>query len=212
MRRTRTASLRSVGALALMGTWVTACGGEAVPSPDTAVNAYTEAVKRGDARALRELLTERGRAAYSEKEVEDSLRENQKELLARSATWQRAEFETRATLWSEAGDPVALVLERGQFRLDGVGMMPSRAATPEAALAELRMAVRSRNLTLVLGVLAGEKRTEIESVLEALEAALAEIELAVTTTRGDRAEIELPSGVRISLVRVEGVWRIEEIE
>ena len=211
MRRAWTASMQRAGAL-VIGCSFAACGGEAVPPPQAAVTAYADAVERGDARALRALLTERGRAAYSEKEVEDALRENRKELMARSESWKRSQVETTATLWSEDRDPISLVIEGEEFRLDGAGLMPARALTPEAALAELRVAVRARSLRLILSVLAAEKRTELESVIEALDEALDEIELAVTTTRGDRAEIELPSGVRVTLVRVEGVWRIEEIE
>ena len=188
-----------------------------MPPAQSAAVAYADAIERGDAAQVRALLTERARAEFDEAAVGRLLRENKNEL-QRSSKWIKAahlgsglEPSTNALLVFENGSEVRLEIEEGSFRLAGGGTLPAAPPTPQAAAAELKLALQRRSLPALLALLDESKRQEVEGQLDALMAALEQLDVALVETKGDRAEMSLPAGVTLVLSRKSGAWKIEEI-
>ncbi|HSC89737.1 MAG TPA: hypothetical protein VLC09_20795 [Polyangiaceae bacterium] len=207
------------GALVLLGlvSWLCGgCGGATLPAPEAAAQSYADAVERGDAEAMRALLTQRGREELDAATVTRLLKENQTELRARAGGLRdciahgTCPSQARAQLLFDDGVEVALVGESGQFWIDGAGTLPARPSTPEAALVELRWALRRGRPEGLMALLTDERRRAIQLDLRTLDEALGELELALIEVRGDHAEATLSHGVRVSLRRVAGAWRVEE--
>lgn len=182
------------------------------------MHAYSEALREKDAQALRAMLTEQSRTELSAADVKRLLGDNQAELGKKAAALEgctKSEScrpETRAQLTFADGSETELVSEGGSFRLVAAGNVPAAPATPEAALVEFRLALERRSLPLLLGLLEQGKRKELEGSFDLLVEALRGLDQGWVETRGDRARVELPGGVHVSLRRVRGSWWIEDIE
>ncbi len=182
------------------------------------MRAYSEALRTKDARALRGMLTEQSRTDLSEADVKRLLADNEAELGKRAAAFEgctKSEScrpETRAQLTFADGSETELVGEGGIFHLVAAGSIPAAPPTPEAALVELRLALERRSLPLLLRLLEQGKRQELEGSFDLLVEALRGLDMGWVETRGDRAHVDLPGGVHVSLRRVRGAWWIEDIE
>src|SRR5690606_5761669 len=75
-----------IGTLMLGATGLIACAAPRLPSPETAVESYVQALKIEDAKALREMMTSESRESMSEQEIESILKTDKKELTERAQT------------------------------------------------------------------------------------------------------------------------------
>lgn len=194
--------------------WAAACAAERVPPPETAARQWAEALESGDPARVHPWLSSRAREELSDEEIAALLEGEKEELgqLGRELKAQELSSRARARLLLEDGTEVTLELEEGRFLLRGAGVVPAAPQSPLAALAELRVALERKSLPSLLLLLSEEERRKFEDLFESLVSALAEGEFGRVRVTGERAEVELPSGVRVLLRREGGAWRVEEIE
>lgn len=189
------------------------CAPAALPSPESAVEEYYEAVRTQDARLLHSRLTRRAREALSQKELADSLNENQDELKVRAAEFASPDVVpvVDATMFLKGGREAHLHFEGSSFRIDPLGVTPSHPQSPTEVLKLLREAVSTKKVELFLALLSREGQRAFQSHLESLEASLEQLNSAIVEIRQDRAVIELPDGLVLELVQERGAWRIEDL-
>lgn len=197
----------------LGATGLIACAAPRLPSPETAVESYVQALKIEDAKALREMMTNESRESMSEQEIESILKADKKELTERAQALASDEtsVERSSRLFLKNGRQVRLLWQRGGFRLDDAAALPVRPHSPVQVLALLEAAVESKNFELFLSLLSESAQEELKATFSALQMSLSGRAAAIIETRGNVAVIELPDGLLIELVKEQGAWRIEEL-
>jgi hypothetical protein len=80
------------------------------------------------------------------------------------------------------------------------------------ALDGLRRALARRSYPALLRVLSAESRGAVETDLRALAAALENPATLDVKVEGDRADVDVGGGHRVTLRREGGTWRVEDIE
>lgn len=190
-----------------------ACGSPQLPSPQTAVDSYSRAIKDQDAGTLRAMMTKEARDSLSEPEIESILKADKVELSRRARDFSSDEtsLERTSLLFLSNGREVRLLWQRGGFRLDEAAALPARPQSPAQVLALLEDAVESKDYELFFSLLSKSAREELDATLSALQQSLNGRNAAIVESRGDTAVIELPDGLQIELVREHGAWRIEEL-
>jgi len=184
-----------------------------VPDPGDSVRRLSTALRGDDAQAAFALLDPELRKALGRERFRALWRANRAELrelgerLAKIDVAARA----RAEVALEDGERVALVLERGQWRVQG-GVLDAQAlGTPLDAVAELRRALKRQSLPGLLRVLARERRA---AWLAAFEKSMQQtgdpLDLRVEV-RGDEATVHLSGGGQIQLRREAGRWQIWDV-
>jgi hypothetical protein len=191
-----------------------ACGGAPVPDPKLAARAYADAVRRGDAQRLYELLTPRAQQALGRDGTARLLSESRGELdrTARAVGSPRARVEAIAEARFNDGESARLVLESGRFLLDATTLLPARPRTPSEALSGLRRALSRRSYPALMALLAADSGAAIESDLGALVTALEHPETLDIQVNGDAAEVQVPSGHVVRLKREGGIWRVLDFD
>ena len=184
-----------------------------MPDPEDAARAYEEALRQGDAAAVRALLSQQAQATYSEEDVRALLQRDGKELHARAAACvdPNAEVEATATVRGDGDAELELSLEDGTFHIDSDGALFPRPTTPEAAARALRAALESGRIERVERAMSGERRAGLEERRAALLESLSELDRASIRVSDHRAVVELPDGQMIELVEERGVWRVEAV-
>lgn len=117
----------------------------------------------------------------------------------------------RAEVTLDSGERVSLVLSEGQWRIAGGVLDSVQLDTPLAAVAELRHALLRRSLPALLRLLARERRTELEALVEATLEQSADVHDLVVEVSGERAVVRLSGGGEIHLRREAGKWRLWDV-
>jgi hypothetical protein len=183
--------------------------------PDPALDA------RGFALALRD---DRPDAAYAllDREQRDRLayedfvrlwHENRAELQTLGTQLAQSAIAARATaeLELEDGERVVLVLEAGQWRVQG-GVFDAQAlSTPIDAVLELRRALQRQSLPSLLRVLSQERRAAwLAAFDKSVQQTRDALDLRVEVN-GDQATVHLPLGGEIHLKREAGQWHVWDV-
>lgn len=198
--------------LSALACW--ACSGAQVPDPKDAARRWNEALERGDEDAVYALLSESARQAWGREGVQRMLARDRKELLvvASAATAPTAQLETSARVTYADGHSAAVVLEEGAFRVAAAAALPAHAATPEAALQELREVLARRSFAGLLRVLTADAGRSLDSHLTSVVEALADPAAVDLEIDGRRASVRLPGGHTVKLEREDGAWRVRDFE
>jgi hypothetical protein len=200
-------------ALALSGL-VAGCGRPALPDPRAAARAYADAAARGDADRIHGLLTREAQRTYGLGGVRTLVKDERAELgrVAAAVTRPDARVDAAATLRLADGTEAVLTLEHDEFRVAAAETLPSAARTPTEALDGLRRALERRSYAALLRVLSVESRGAVETDMRVLAAALESPETLDVKIDGDRADVDVGGGHRVTLKRESGTWRVEDIE
>ena len=195
--------------------WLAGCmAGVATGPPDEALRAYVDAVQTQDAERVHTLLNDETQALESRERLASLIEENSEELTEQTRELTEivaGGIEARAELRLDNHELAVLVLEDGEWRIDGGILGAPTLRTPQDTVLALRAALVRRSLTGALRVLARDPRAELEadiqSLLEDTEDALG-MDVAI---EGNSARVRLPSGRELLLVREAGEWRIQEL-
>jgi hypothetical protein len=191
-----------------------ACSGARIPDPKLAAQRWNDALQRADVEAVYALLSESARQAWGREGVQRMLARDRKELLgvASAATGPNVQLETTARVSYGDGHSASVVLEDGAFRVAAAAALPAHAATPEAALQELREVLARRSFAGLLRVLTADAGRTLDSHLTSVAAALADPAAAEIEVDGRRATVRLPGGHTVKLEREDGAWRVRDFD
>jgi hypothetical protein len=204
-----------------------ACGASRPTSPQAALSAYSEALRAGHAREAYDLLSDKAKKDIPYESFQRIIRENPDEVaeIGRSLARPVAPPRVTAVVQAPNGESLKLVLEDGQWRVDGSAIDLYGQGSPEVALKAFIRAFKNRRYDVLLRFVPdaereglgadelrraweGEERTELESLVAAVEANLPNGRLEVT---GDRATMAFGAGGTVELVREGGLWKVEDL-
>ena len=194
---------------------VSGCFAGRVPDPHDAVADYADAAKRGDADAIYDLLSEKGRRSLSREEVRRIVKDERGELsdAAKALQAPGVVVKARARVRYADGEDTSLELDdQGVFRISGADALPAGARTPEQALEDLRRVLARRSYAGLMRVLSPSTRSAIESDLRSLVIGLEHPEGLEVNVVGDTATVEIPGGHEVKLRREAGVWHVEDFD
>jgi hypothetical protein len=190
------------------------CVRSSVPDPRDAAKEYAEAAQRGDADAIYEMMSESARKSRSRDDVRKIVADERSELAeqAKSISARDARVEATARLRYEDGEETALDLREGRFWVTSAGALPGGARTPEEALDQLRRVVARRSYAGLMRILSPATRAAIEQDLRSLVTGLERPETLSVQVNGDNAQVTIPGGHHVHLLREGGVWRIDDFD
>ena len=193
---------------------VVACGPPALPDPRAAAAAYARAAARGDAVAVRGLLTEESRRALGRDRIWRIVTENRAEAAADAPGFAspRATVRAAAEIRYADGEPAIVELDGGRYRISSALGLPSAPRTPVAALGGLRAALSRRSYDALVRLLSTSTAGSVEADLRGLVAGLEHPETLDVRVHGDTAEADVPGGHRVVLKREAGVWRVHDFD
>ncbi len=191
-----------------------ACGGSAIPDPKEIASAYADAAARGDADALYELLSERGRKVLTRQEVTKLVSDQREELAARAKALRAdgVRTKTEARIRYGDGEEAALAIEDGAYRLSAADALPAEARTPTQALDQLRRVLARRSYAGLIRVLSPRTRAALEEDMRSLVEGLERPEGLEVDIAGDLATVNVPGGHFVRLRRENGVWHVEDFD
>lgn len=204
------ALLASASAILALG-----CGSASIPSPRDTVAAYADAAARGDADAIYELMSEKGRRALSPAEVRKIVADERGELAdqSRAVTAPGVVVRSRARVRYDDGEDASLLLDdQGIFRISGVDALPAGARSPEQALEQLRRVLARRSYAGLMRVLSPATRSAIETDLRSLVVGLEHPEGLEVLVAGDSATVQIPGGHEVKLKREGTSWHVEDFD
>jgi hypothetical protein len=191
------------------------CGAGRVPDPRGAVSAYAEAAARGDADAIYEMMSDKGRRALSRDEVRRIVSDEKAELAdqGKAVTATGVVVRSRARVRFADGEDATLVVdEQGVFRIATADALPAGARSPEQALEQLRRVLARRSYAGLMRVLSPATRSAIEGDLRSLVIGLEHPEGLEVNVAGDAATVQIPGGHEVKLRREAGVWHVEDFD
>jgi hypothetical protein len=193
---------------------VSACARQTLPDPAPAVRAYADAARRGDAKRIYAMLSERSRRDLRPEDVDRLVAEQRRELVAQAAavTGPYVAVRASATVRYPDGETATLDIENGRFRVGAAEGLPSLSRTPQQALEQLRKALAHRSYPVLLRALSPAVGSAIESDLRALVEGLTRPEELDVQVTGDTALVRIEGGHSVRLRREAGVWRVEDFE
>lgn len=191
-----------------------ACSRPSLPDPQAAIRAYAEAVERGDANRLYQLMTRASQERYGRAGAERMLREAHEELRGPAASLLTSVPQPRitASVRFVDGEEAMLLMEDGRLGIRSVDALPYGARTPEEALAGLRAALARRSYPALVRILSSETRATLESDMRTLVEGLQEPRTLDVKVRDNEAEVEVPGGHSVKLKREAGVWKIRDFD
>jgi hypothetical protein len=203
---------------------VMGCSG-AAPGPRDTLHSYVDAANRGDCRSTYSMMSEEYRAETTQDDFCAAMRDNPTEFRETVSVLEQVagEPEIVARLRYGLGDEISFVMENGQWRIDSPVLDFYRQGTPREALRSFVRAIERQRYDIVLRFVPeeyrermsaeglrelweGEKREEIQQLLENLRASLDEPIEEV----GDRATMQYMDRYTCRFVREAGLWRIED--
>ncbi len=202
-------------ALAVIAAAVAACAQHTgIPEPKAVVVAYAEAIARGDANAIYELMSDESRRAISRDELSRVLKEQRGELGKHAKALSSSEWAitARAEVRYRDGEVVSLDLNDGRFGVTAADALPAAARSPSQALGQLRRMLARRSYSGLLRVLSPRTRAAIERDLRSLVEGLSEPESLEVEVVGDAATVVVPGGHQVRLRREDGVWYVDDFD
>jgi hypothetical protein len=200
---------------ATLGILLAGCSaGAGVPEPAGAVDAYTDALRRGDADAVYAMLSDESKRAISKDELRRVMSEQKIELAEHVAGLgsQERVVSARAEVRYDDGEVVSLDLDDGSFRVTAADALPAAARTPEQALGQLRRVLARRSYPGLLRVLSPRTRAAVERELRSLVEGLTEPGSLRVDVVGDTATVEVPGGHTVKLKREDGLWHVDDFD
>ena len=195
---------------------VLGCGTPAsVPGPESALVAYTAAVRSSNADAIYRLLDPATQATTSPERIAELIEQNRSELDEQLSVLDQAAREGvdgRAEIALANRDQVVLYLEGGKWMVAGGILDAPALRTPRDAILALRNALKRRSLRGLLRVLARVPRSEIEAEIELFLSESEDTLDLETEIQGNIARIRLSSGRSVLLTREAGEWRVVDVE
>jgi hypothetical protein len=190
------------------------CSGARLPDPRTTAGEYARAVAKGDSGAVHALLTEEAQRSYGRDGTRRLLGDGKDEILgqARAFSLPTAKVRVEAAVPYLDGERAVLEVEDGRYRISAAAGLPASARTPAQALADLRGALSRRSYAALVRVLSRGTRTALERDLRALATGLENPESLDVKVHGETAEVVVPGGHKVRLVREAGVWRIHDFD
>jgi hypothetical protein len=191
------------------------CGAAHLPDPRDAVSAYADAAARGDADAIYEMMSAKGRRALSRDEVRRIVADEKAELVdqGKAVTAPGVVVRSRARVRFADGEDATLVVDDGgAFRIATADALPAGAHSPEQALEQLRRVLARRSYAGLMRVLSPATRSAIESDLRGLVTGLEHPEGLEVNVAGDAATVQIPGGHEVKLRREAGVWHVEDFD
>lgn len=195
------------------------------PGPRDALREYVDAASRGDCAVAYGQMSSAYRAETSREELCQAMRDNPAELRETMTTLRRVEGspEVTARVRYGLGDELDFVLEGGRWRIDSPVFDFYSQESPRAALRSFVRAIERRRYDVILRFVPaayrermsaesirtlweGDKREEIQQLLENLRASLDE---PIEET-GDTATMQYMDRFTCRFVREDGLWRIED--
>jgi hypothetical protein len=190
-----------------------ACSGSSIPSPKDAVSAYANAAARGDADAIYEMMSEKGKRALTREEVKKIVADERAELTeeAKQITAPGVGVKARARVRYPDGEDAALELdEQGTFKVGTADALPAGARSPDQALDQLRRVLARRSYAGLIRLLSPATRSMIENDLRSLVEGLEHPEGLDVAISGDNATVQVPGGHEVKLHRDGGVWFVDD--
>jgi hypothetical protein len=191
------------------------CGITHIPDPKGALSAYADAAARGDADAIYEMMSDKGRRALSREEVHRIVADEKAELAdqSKAVAAPGVVVRSRARVRFADGEDATLVIdEHGELRIATADALPAGARTPEQALEQLRRVLARRSYAGLMRVLSSATRSAIESDLRSLVLGLEHPEGLDVNVAGDAATVQIPGGHEVKLRREAGVWQVEDFD
>lgn len=208
-------TLLPAAALAVLASALSAgCAGGSIPDPKDAARAFAEAAKKGDADALYEMLSEKGKRTLTREDVHRIVADEKAELAdqGKSLGGGSITVKAEARVKFADGEEASLSVEKDGYKITAVDALPAAADTPAQALGELRRVLARRSYPGLVRVLSPAMRTAIEDYLRGLVEGLENPEGLDIQVTGDTAVVNLPGGHRVRLKRAEGKWHIEDVD
>lgn len=200
--------------LSLLLSLLVSCGQSREGGPSETLDSYVAAVRNRDGDRAYALLDDETRAALPRSRFDELMEQNRAELIEQADRIREAGADgvvATARLPLRNGQSVELVLEEGQWSIEGTFLGAPVLRTPRDAVLALRAALSRRSLRGLERVLARQPRAEIEADIEALlEDTADQLDLSIEI-RGDRARVRTTSGRELVLVREAGEWRVLEL-
>lgn len=190
------------------------CGAGSIPDPKEAALRFAEAAKRGDADALYEMLSEKGKRTLTREDVKRIVADEKAELAdqAKALTLPTVTVKSEARLRFADGEEASLAVEKDGYKITAVDALPASADTPAQALGELRRVLARRSYPGLVRVLSPGMRSAIEDYLRSLVEGLENPEGLDIQVNGDNGVVSLPGGHRVKLKRADGKWHIEDVD
>jgi len=197
---------------ALLG--AAACTPSSIPDPTSAARGFARACERGDARAVRALLSEDQQRTLDARTIAARLAEGGAPLKARCRALASTPLTVAgsATMQYATGETATVVYEQNAPRIAAAGALPGGGATPEAALASFRSSIVRWLAGSTLGPFTASTTQRTTDRLRALAQGLARPEALLVDVAGDRAKVDVEAGHFVSLRREAGLWRVETFE
>jgi hypothetical protein len=200
--------------LVLNRTWLclalalTACA-SGPPSPRGVLLAYRAALQRNDPRAAYALLSsdEQRRLSFDE----FSLRWRAAELERASLVRAEPQVVAERALVSRSGQGLALVREPGGWRLESARSTEPGLRSAADLLEELRRAFERRDGVALLRFLSPSLREAVERELTDRIGGLRDLSSRPLPTEADRLRLRYGSRFWVELERVDGGWRVRDL-
>lgn len=191
-----------------------ACGGGSIPDPRDAAREFAEAAKRGDADALYEMLSAKGKRTLTRPEVHRIVDDGKAELAdaGKSLGDPKITVKAEATVRFADGEEASLAVEKDGYKITAADALPAVADTPAHALGELRRVLARRSYPGLVRVLSPSMRVAIEDYFRGLVEGLENPEALDIQVTGDAAVVNLPGGHRVRLKRAEGKWHVDDFD
>ena len=189
-------------------------GGAGVPEPKPVVDAYADAIARGDADAIYAMMSEESQRAISREELRRVLADQKRELGEHAQGLGASErvISAHAEVKYDDGEVVSLDLDEGKFRVTAADALPAAAKSPSQALTQLRRVLARRSYAGLLRVLSPRTRAALERDLRSLVEGLGEPDSLDVEVVGDAASVDIGGGHRVKLRREDGVWYVDDFE
>ena len=184
-----------------------------VPDPALTANQFVAAVRADQPKAAYALLDPELRQTLSDARFTALWHENRAELLEFAERWQHTDAtrSAHARVTLDDGEQPVLVLEHGQWRVQG-GLLDAQALdTPLDTVAELRRALQRQSLPSLLRVLARDRRAAWMAAFgKTMQQTSDPLDLQVEI-RGDEATVHLTGGGEVLLKREAGRWQVWDV-
>lgn len=207
-------AISSVVAASIALSSSTGCAGGGIPDPHDAAKAYAEAAARGDADALYDMLSDKGRRTLTREEVRTIVRDEKSELSlqGKAVAGPTAVVKSEARVKYADGEEAALTVEDDGYRIAAADALPAAARTPVQVLGQLRRVLARRSYAGLIRVLSPATRAAMEADLRTLVDGLENPEGLDVQVTGDNAMVIVPGGHEVRLRREGGAWHVEDFD
>lgn len=212
---------------ALLALTCAACPGSRAEDPGAVLRSYSRALEEGRAEDAYRMLSDEARRGISFEAFRRMVKDNPDEVreIAKALARPTASPVVTATVTTANGQELALVLEKGKWRVEATAIDLYAQDTPRHAIQGFVRAVERKRYDVVLKFVPdshkegldpsklktaweGHDKEEIEQVVAGLKQALPSATIEET---GDRATMAYGAGT-MQLVRERGLWKIEDFD